>query len=103
MSRFPVAGALPESCIPPQGAGADSLPSARAAFSPEDAMPTKAIAGSSATGGGLGVGWALSVLIVALWWPNASTDVVQAITVLCSAAVTIPATFAAIYFAPHTP
>ena len=46
-------------------------------------MPNKAIA----AGAGSGVGGALAILIIALWWPNADATVASALTTVMTTLV----------------
>jgi len=56
-------------------------------------LPAKAAAG----GGGITVGSALAILIIALWWKDASPEVAVALTTVLNAVLAIPA----VYFTPH--
>ncbi len=67
-------------------------------------MPTgvnKAIAGAGGVAGGVGIGSAIATLILAIWWPNATSDVAVAVTTICNAVVGVVSTFAAVYAVPH--
>lgn len=52
-------------------------------------VPNKAIA----AGAGSGVGGAIAVLIIALFWPNADASVSAALTTVCSALVSVASTY----------
>jgi hypothetical protein len=56
-------------------------------------MPNKAIA----SGAGSGVGGAIAILIIALFWPHADANAAMALTVVCTAVVSTVAT----YLTPH--
>lgn len=52
-------------------------------------LPNKAIA----AGAGSGLGGALAVLIIALWWPGADATVAAALTTVTTAAVSAVSTY----------